>query len=64
MVEWGECDAIFCESGAFCQDVSSRWSTSPHGHAVGSWGWNLALYSPIGAWFSIALVALAHRVIE
>jgi len=39
-------------------------SDSPHGHATGSWGWNLPPYSPIGAWFRIVLMALAHRVIE
>ena len=32
-------------------------SNSPHEHGIGSWGRNLALYSPIGAWFRIVLVA-------
>ena len=36
----------------------------PHGHVDVSWGKNVALYSPIGAWFRIALVALAHREME
>ena len=39
-------------------------SDSPHGHATGSCGWNLALYSPMGAWFRIVLIALAQSVIS
>ena len=33
----------------------------PYGHADVSWGKNLTLYSSIGAWFKIALVALAYK---
>jgi len=39
-------------------------SVSPQGQAVGSFGKNLALYSPMGACPRIVLDALAHRVTE
>jgi len=41
--------------------VVSR-SISPHWQAVGSFGKNLSLYSPMGACLKIVLDALAHRV--
>ena len=36
----------------------------PHEHLNSSLGKNLSLYSSIGAWFIIALEALAHKELE
>ena len=45
-----------------CSRVSK--AASSQGQAVGSFGMNLALYSPMGSCPKMPLVALAHRVME
>ena len=37
---------------------------NPHGHLNSSWGKKWRQYSPIGAWLTIALVALVHSEFE